>query len=382
MRWSGGKSRGPIGVDIGSRLIKAVQVSHAGGRPQVTAAVAIPRLKGSGPLERDEVRRLGEVLFRQGFEGRSIVLAAPAESLLVGTLTLPPKQSGAPVDQIARMELARMHKQDPQGFELVHWELPSQSGSSGAGGKAGATSVMAAGCPHAEAAALLDMFESAGMDVAGLDVHWLALARACAPLFAAPDRQAVKGDPIIAVLDLGWRAARIIVLRAGVVLFERLLAEGGLSKLCEQLKAQFQVEDDAAEYLLRDIGCAPPTPATADRRADPDRAEGGDRREGPAIDDAFKEPRRLITAHFDSLKSELQVSLSYAVQQVRGESVSRLLLAGGGGSIPGLCARFAEALAIEVVMADAASLAHCPPGLERLGGSAVLAAALGLARYG
>ncbi len=89
----------------------------------------------------------------------------------------------------------------------------------------------------------------------------------------------------------------------------------------------------------------------------------------------------MVTAHFDALKCELQVSLSYAVQQVRGEGVSRVLLAGGGGAIPGLGDRLAESLAVEVATADVTALAQCPPGLERLGGSAVLAAALGLAMY-
>jgi Tfp pilus assembly PilM family ATPase len=376
MRWSGGTTRGPIGIDLGSRAIKAAQLSLGGERPRVTAAMAIPRLKDGGALEREEVRRLAEVLFRQGFEGNRVVVAAPNESLLVGTLSLPPKQSGAPLDQIARLELARMHKQEPMSFELTQWELPATA--AGQGGKVATTSVMAAACPHREAEALLDLIESADFEVVGLDVQWLALARACAPMFAPPEGDApTTSADIAAIVDLGWRAARIIVLRHGVVVFERLLTEGGLCKLRDTLKAQLQLDDDATEFLLRDVGCSPPRD-TGDRRADPTR-ERGDRRD--TGDDEFKEPRRLISAHFAALKEELQVSLSYAMQQFRGEGVAKLALTGGGGAIPGLAVHLAEAIGFKVEPADMTRLAQCPRGLDRLAASTVVTTALGLAMY-
>lgn len=375
MRWSGGKNQGPIGLDIGSRFIKAAQVSRGGRGVSVTAAMAIPRLKDGGPMEREEAARLAEVLYRQGFEGQRVVMAAPSESLLVGTLSLPPKQSGAPVDQIARMELARMHKHDPMSFELVHWELPSTGNNSG---KSATTSVMAAACPHADTEVLLDLFESTGLEVVGLDVSWLALARACAPMFAAsPDvkKPAQTQAKTVAILDIGWRTARVIVLRDDLIIFERVLTEGGLCKLRDTLKNQLQLDDNATDFLLRDVGCALPQVESAepDRRAS-DRRTSGD-------DDAFKEPRRLITVHFAALLEELKVSLSYAVQQFRGEGIDKLVLAGGGGAIPGLPEQLHAAFAFDVVPADVAQLATCPHGLDRFCGSTVLTAALGLALY-
>lgn len=370
MRWSGGKTLGPIGLDIGSRFVKAAQVSRSSRGVSVTAAMAIPRLKDGGPMEREEAARLAEVLYRQGFEGQRVVMAAPSESLLVGTLSLPPKQSGAPVDQIARMELARMHKHDPMSFELVHWELPSTGNG---GGKSASTSVMAAACPHTDTAALLDLFESTGLEVVGLDVSWLALARACAPMFATRQenrKQAESQAKIVAILDIGWRTARVIVLRDDVIIFERVLTEGGLCKLRDTLKTTLQLDDDATEFLLRDVGCSLPRPSGAE----------GDRR-ASADDDAFKEPRRLITVHFAALLEELKVSLSYAVQQFRGEGIYKLVLAGGGGAIQGLAEHLHEVFQFEVVPADVSKLAQCPRGLDRFCGSTVLTAALGLALY-
>ncbi len=382
MRWSGGTKRGPIGLDVGNRAIKAVQLSR-GGRGGITAAMTIPRQAESGPLEVDELLRLAQVLERQGFEGSNVVLAAPGESLLVGTLSLPPRHSGAPVDQIARAELARLHRHDPMSFELVHWELPpATSGASGAAAsKSGTTSVMAAACPHKDSETLLDLFEAADLQVVGIDVPWLALARACSPMLSANvAKEQHTGDesqqpaPISAILDIGWRTARVIVLRSEVILFERVLTDGGLCKLRDGLRSQLQLDDQAADFLMREVGCSPPHDAQVVR-------EAGERREAADEDDVYKEPRRLVTAHFATLAQEMQVSLSYAVQQFRGQGIDTLLLAGGGGAVAGLAAHLASAMNIQVLPAHAAQLAPCPAGLDRICSSTVLTTALGLAMY-
>jgi hypothetical protein len=39
-------------------------------------------------------------------------------------LEMPPKSSTAPIEQLARMELARTQKCAPDSFEMGFWELP------------------------------------------------------------------------------------------------------------------------------------------------------------------------------------------------------------------------------------------------------------------
>ncbi len=369
MRWTGRNTAGPIGVDIGSRFIKAVQVAGRGAKARVVAATAVPRGRTGAAVEQDEITNLGEILFRQGFTGQRVVLSAPGESLLVGSLSLPPRQSGAPVDEIARVELARIHKQDPSGFELVHWELPGVGGVSGPSGKSGSCAVMAAACPHSEANHLVDLFEAANMEVIGIDVPWLAMARACLPL-ALRQGTGVEGAGVMtAILDLGWNAARLVVLRQDVIVFERVLTEGGLKKLSTALREKLQIDESAADLILSEVGCG--SPAQQEQAAD---------RRSTANEDGFNEPRRLICAHGADVMEELKVSLTYALQQHRSEGIDHLILT-GGGAVPGLAELWGKAMQMEVVTAKLGELCACRGGAGRHDASPMLSMALGLSKY-
>src|SRR5947209_16612896 len=77
--------RTPIGIDVGSRYVKAVQLDKAttaAGRLRVAAAAIFPRSEPGTAIARPEVRRLGDVLYRHGFTGSAVVLAVPADRLL------------------------------------------------------------------------------------------------------------------------------------------------------------------------------------------------------------------------------------------------------------------------------------------------------------
>src|SRR5205823_4093664 len=110
----------PIGIDAGGRSIAAVQLDWSGGAgPAITAASIIARQPATpeSPLSTTETAALEEVLYRQGFTGRDVVVGIPDHALLTEVLELPPRSSGAPLEQLARMEIARTHKRDPASFE-------------------------------------------------------------------------------------------------------------------------------------------------------------------------------------------------------------------------------------------------------------------------
>jgi Tfp pilus assembly PilM family ATPase len=131
-----------IGIDIGSRTVKAAQLSTRGGNLRIVALSMCPRIKPGGPIDREEITNTQGVLRRQGFTGSRIVLAVPDEQLLRGILQLPPSVPGPAVAQMARMELARIHHIEPQGFELVCWGQPSSEPARSN------VQTVAVACPH------------------------------------------------------------------------------------------------------------------------------------------------------------------------------------------------------------------------------------------
>ena len=175
--------RTPIGIDVGARYVKAVQLSRSIQAPRIEAAARFPRLSPAGDLDGQEVRHVCEVLRRQGFRRNQAVLAVPDEKLLTASMELPPRSSGAPVGEIARSELARIHGCDGESLEVSHWDLPSPARSS-------ATHVMAVACPHDQADAYLDILAGHGLDVVGLDFPAHAIAQAISPAASSTDGMA------------------------------------------------------------------------------------------------------------------------------------------------------------------------------------------------
>ena len=346
-----GSLRTPIGLDVGARGIKAAQLRRSGRGWRAEALTMFPRERPDAPVDRAEAERLSRVLPRQGFVGKCVVLAVPDQKLLTGILDLPPSSSGAPLDKIARIELSRVHRQEPDAFEMAYWQLPASPQVKDS------TQAMAVACPHADANEFLDVFEQAGLDVAALDVRTCAVARACEPMLAPT-------PAITAVLDVGWNASVLLLLYKDTVVYDRVLAEAGLKSASQAVGKKLRLDDDVVNHLLVEIGLAP----------DPE-IQGPQRQ---VVGDVTK----ALVKHCDGLIGELDAPFAYALHQYPPEGVKRMLLIGGGPSISGLAEHLAERLDMEVFAVSPVNLADCPQHLTARAGSAALTVAVGLAQFG
>lgn len=343
-------TRGPIGLDIGHRCIKAAQLSHLAGKARLEAAMTLERREEGAPLSDAEAQRLAEVLRRRGFTGRRVVTAVPGEALLANVLTLPPAGSGAPLEQIARAEMARAHRCETDAMEVAFWPLPAPARAN-----EGAQS-LAVACEHESAETLLDAMAGAGLDVVALDVDGCALARACRSLLD-------EAQGIVAAVDLGWHGARLVLLHGGTVIYERMLGGVGLASVAQIIERDGRLEADLVRHLLCRVGLSTPpddSPYT--------RLSGM--------------LRNALEAHFTAVTQEVRLSLAYAANQYRGTKVGqRLLLVGGGAEVPGLAEHLGDALDAEVRAVRPSELVSCAAALAEEAASSMLAVALGLAQY-
>ena len=335
MSWPFLTNCSPIGVDVGQRYIKALQFSRGGGKWRISAAAGMKRQRQAAGVAGPEVRRLGERLSKSGFRGKRLVLAVPGEKLLTGIMELPPVDSGAPIEVLARRELARMHKCDPQSFEMASWELPAPARA------ANTTFVMGAACKHADADGLLDCFEAEGFCVERLEIQSQAMARACGPLLHAS-----KG--LAGILDVGWTAPRLVLLYNGVVIYERKLPKSAYGAMIDELAGQLKV--DAAQVELMLSGEAPPGPHAEAVAAAVERYAA-----------------RII--------EEMRIPLSYVSNQYPDAATDQLLLVGGGARLAGLAGQLAEAMGWPVRAAAMGELAEGPESLDREYGSSLVVAA-------
>ncbi len=338
-----------IGIDIGSRMIKAAQLEGRGNERSIAALAMIPRIQPDHPLDHQEIDHLKTVLNRQGFRGQDVVLAVPEKQLLRGIFELPPAGSGAPVEQIARMELARMHRIEPQSFEMICWgPPPGQSQGSDA-------QTIAVAYPHQDANSLLDTVESCGLNARALDARTAATARVCACL-AAP------APAITAIVDLGWGSTKLLLVSGTTVLYERLL-RSELSELTNKLAQRFGITSTATCQIIDTIGLAKDHPIT-----DLDQA-------------SLEVIQNHLESHFRSMLEELAVPFDYALRQYDSQGVQRVLLTGGGAQIPELPAFMSEALGREVRQASPVDLLKSDPKLLTKARNPGLTVAVGLALF-
>ncbi len=336
--------------------LRAAQLCRAGAGWGVAATAAVPRAEPEAPLDGRDVQRLIAAMRQRGFRGSQVVLTAPPEQLLTGMLELPPRSSGAPVEQLARVEMSRLHKRDVSTFELACWDLPSPARA------AQSTHVMAVAYAHSDADALLDLFEGQGLNVCAIDTQGWALIRACALMLA-------DGFAVNLIVDLGWDVAQASLVHQGVIVYERGLSDAGLGRLEERACRVLKCDRDAARRAIFAAGIGPDRPDTAARADD----EGGPQ---TALDQAIRD-------HFQEAADDLRISMSYVQHRYPDARPGRVLLAGEGAVIPGLGEFLGSAVGIEAVPVVPVGL---EPGrgdgaAENANPPAALAKAIGLALY-
>jgi Tfp pilus assembly PilM family ATPase len=338
-------SRSPIGIDLGDHSIKAVQLSSDGGRWELAAAVCFPRRSAGEPIDEAEIARLCGVLDRAGFVGRQAIVAAPATDLMTSMLDLPPRGPGIPLDQIARMEFARVHKCEANSFELSYWDLPIPARA------AKGTQAMAVAYPHSAADRYLDLVETSGLDVIAVESAASAITRSCSPFTEIGTT---------AVLDLGHSSALLALTQSATLIYERRMPDAGLNRLSAALRKQLDLADEEIDYLISVGGFG----------------QADDRR----CADQFAAARRLLVAHFAPLINDLRLTFTYAEQQYPQAPVKLLLLVGGGATIPALDSYFRESLGVDVRTVKASDVLECTPDLIDRATPAVMMAA-GLAEF-
>lgn len=343
------RSDTPIGIDIGSRTIKAAQLrAHETGH-EITGLAMIPRQQAGANVTCDDIVHLRHVLHRQGFVGRRLVLAVPDEQLLRGHLDLPSGVSGAPVAQMARMELARIHHVEPQTFEMVHWGLSGNDKSQTPG------QIVAVACPHQAADQLLETVEGCGLEVWALDVRTAAAARTCQPL-------TLPAPALTAILDLGWSSTKLMLVSGRTVIYERLL-KSDLGSLTRSLTQRFALTDEAACQIINHVGFQLEQDA-----GDLDAA-------------SLQVIHRILSGYFCGLAEELEAPFAYAAHQYMQEGIQRLLLVGGGAGISGLVDHLAGALHMEVRRAAPLDLMTSSPRALSQADHPALTVAVGLSLF-
>jgi Tfp pilus assembly PilM family ATPase len=276
------------------------------GRPLATAHVR--RAAPGEPYEPADFERLRGVLYRRGFRGRELFLAAPKSIVQRTTLDLPPRSSGAPLDEIARSELARQTHARPGSFELAWWDSPQppRAGSS--------TRAITLSCPHETASGLLDALDGLGLHARAMISPSTAFALAAPP----PPPGSTRG-----VLDLGWTDATLVVLTPETIIFERQLGGCGLADVIARTAGRRRIDPARLALLAEQPGEATPKPV-----------------------------HELLEIYIQHLTEEMRSSIDYLRGCEGSPDPASITLLGGGAAFPGLARAVADATGVSTRAAE------------------------------
>lgn len=328
--------RSPIGVDLAGRRVKIAQcVCGVRGGVRLETCVQAVRpvpVERSADLTPDDAALVAGLIERSGFEGRSVVLNAPPGVVLSAALELPPRNSGAPLAQIARLELARTHRVEPDSFEMAMWEVPSPARSSEG------SHALAVGLPVAKVEPFLTAMDTQGLDVVAIDSRSLALARATAPLHAM--------DGMTCIVDANWHGLSILMCMNGVVVVDRAVDAEAWGDVCTQGATRLSLSPDSVHDGLVVATEAPAWTASL---------------------------RSLTTEYLDELVPEVARSVTYTSHRYPNAPLMAVLVTGDAARLPGLADRLAQALGVRTLAVDPSLVISTP----RSGRSPVDASCLG-----
>ena len=271
--------------------------------------LTLPRLlDGEGnvlALDHEMITRFKKALETNGFHGNEIILNVPGKDLLSSMIELPPIDGNIPIDEIAKMEMSRIHHCEPDEFELASWLLPRAEKSHKN------LQVIASIYQHEKADSLLDLFEFAKLKIKTLDIMPHALARAC--------RYIKSNSRSKTILNHTYDSIHLVAVDGDTIIYERRIADLAFGKLVSQVQGKFNIDDSkTAIRLIMQVGFE-----AKDRRSDEQKYE-----QAPAI-------RKMINEHYQNILQELGDALSYTKQQCAQMSDQIVCLTGSASNISG-----------------------------------------------
>jgi type IV pilus assembly protein PilM len=297
------KDKSVVGLDLGSQVVKAVEITLEGPEPVITGFA-----RAEVPPGGDVNEAIAEVFRRGNFRSRNVVTSVSGQAVVVRYITMV-EMSDSELRQAIRFESDKYLPFDSDDVVLDCQRLKRRpvASSEGDGGGSEQMSVVLAACRSSIVQEQMRSVTQQGLSPIAVDVDVFALANAwelCGLEVAAEEGE--HSNDAVALVDVGAARTSINVLAGGETCFSREIGIGG-ADMTQAAARRLGVETVEAEAIKRE-------------------AEGREAEVG-----------RAISPVLEDLSSEISLSLDY-VENREGISVGEVLLSGGGILAPGAIA--------------------------------------------
>jgi type IV pilus assembly protein PilM len=346
-----------IGIDVGTHSVKAVQMSHAGGRLRIEHA-------GYALLDRNQVN-VDPVIAQADAIIQALTQMQTGQSLLVGALAGQtvviryPRLNDVPQDQLNRAIETEAGQSIPYDLNEVYldWSVLERPPTG-----EGKLKVLLVATKHEVIESRLQVAEAAGIQYGVLSVDSLALAD------AAESSQFLRPGETVALINIGSSNVSVHFTKDGISNFIRDVSWGA-RELIQAIAKGRRCDFNEAERLLRSVGeeepMAAPTmaeeppamtltseQALGNSLLDPlaeELADLGGSTPAAAVAGAEKDIADLLALPVSRLVSEIRRSFDYYEHQLYEQPVDRIILSGGIAHVPVIRDTLRDELGVETV---------------------------------
>ena len=326
----------PIGVDIGSRSVRLIQLNRDRTEIVDIARCDLTPLTGPEATAVERSRRVSDGLRRAWesgeFSGRQVVVNLSDRQLFVQNLRVP-KSDPAVMNKNVQQEAAGRIP-----FPIAEAELRFVEAADVRQADALVREVVLLACHRPVLFELLNIVESAGLTPVAVDVEPLSLIRSYVTQFRRDEDR--KARAMFA--HVGYERTGVVIAQGDDLLFVKYIDLGG-RHMDEAVSRHLEMSLEDAAVLRRHNG---------DRRTD---------NQDPEIARTVADALRPI---FERLAAELSMCVRYFSVTFRGNPLSRILV-GGGEANANLIEWISKRLDLKCEISDplrAFPSANLPPG--------------------
>jgi len=309
-------------VDIGSREIKALEISTADGSPEVTAFGRLETPAGAlGDVLDGEalINALNEVMLASGIEVKEVIATISGDRVITRHVKVP---------VMPEKELEATVKFEAEKFiplpldELIIRYINLGAIDSGDEKK---LNLLLAAVPTTFVYDYYSIFTGAGLVMAAIDLQPVCLWR----VFSGWEASAA-GDGTVGIMDIGASTTQFLVVNNGDLQFARTLPVGG-NLLTRSLAENYGLEFDQAQKMKEEEG------ELLGSKEAVDYAAPGAMQMDFSLRDGLSE-----------LIREIRRSLEFYAAQENAPAIERFIISGGTSKLKGFREFFAEAMEVPV----------------------------------
>ncbi len=311
----------PIGVDLGSRAIKLVQLRPCENDFELLAAASqdIPQDCRSSFRSRLQFisQSIRKIIKSHSFRGRQAILAIPAADTCLQHVKLPIM----PAEQIAEALTVELQGKLPFPPEQAIIRHVVAGECRGEGEVRQEVIAVAAG--RATIDGYLTMARRARLDVVGMNIEPCAVVECFARIF----RRAQDSKRTVLFVDLGAASTQVVLTHGSRIAFARNLSSG-TDALDAAIAEEMDMSAEQARALRRDVAASDKT--------------------GVAEDELY----RVLAKPTAAIAEELTQCLRYYESVFRNGNAERAIFVGGGAYDKRLCQSLAQHLNLPAQIGD------------------------------